>query len=163
LSVIVGIDPGVSGAIAILSTDYQVVHIYDMPSIEFKVGSGKRHWADEQRIFLALADHMPISHAFLEEFPPRAPNGRVAIAVMFHSIGMVRGVLAAMGVPRTSVPPQVWQGDLTVKKGKDGAHARARELMPKGAGLWFPKGSHGRSDAALIAYWGIREFQKIAG
>lgn len=159
---IIGIDPGVSGAIAILTHELELKHVYDMPTVELAVGKGKRRWVDQFRLAVLLVGEKEASHAFIEDITPRAPDGRLAIAVLFHSIGVVDGVLATLGIPTTSIAPRVWQAGLRVPKGKDGSLLRASELMPKGAQSWFTKGEHGRSDAALIAYWGVRSLQAIA-
>ena len=34
MSFIIGIDPGASGAVAIIKTNGELVHVFDMPSVE---------------------------------------------------------------------------------------------------------------------------------
>jgi hypothetical protein len=56
----------------------------------------------------------------------------------------------------------VWKKALGVPADKDGARARASQLMPENAWLWPLVKHDGRAEAALIAYWGIRTLDLIA-
>jgi hypothetical protein len=44
---------------------------------------------------------------------------------------------------------------MAVPPGKDGSRLRASELMPSYSERWRRKRDHGRSDASLIALWGL--------
>jgi crossover junction endodeoxyribonuclease RuvC len=76
--------------------------------------------------------------------------------------GVVIGVLAAHGVPMTFVSPVKWKKALQVPASKDGARARASQLLPQAASEWPLVKDSGRAEAALIAYWGIQQFHAIA-
>jgi len=63
-------------------------------------------------------------------------------------------VLAGLNVPLNYVTPQAWQKAVSVRGGKDGSRLRAVELFPAYASLFRLKKWDGRSDAALIAWYG---------
>jgi crossover junction endodeoxyribonuclease RuvC len=68
--------------------------------------------------------------------------------------GAYLGVLAALGIQYTRITPQEWKRKLRVPSDKDGARARASELLPSHTGWWLRKKDHGRAEAALLAYYG---------
>lgn len=76
--------------------------------------------------------------------------------------GTLRGVVAALGIPMTVVSPVTWKRALGVPAAKDGARARASQLLPDAAAHWQRVKDHGRAEAALIALYGLRRFAKIA-
>jgi crossover junction endodeoxyribonuclease RuvC len=59
--------------------------------------------------------------------------------------------------PLTLVAPQLWQKAVGLRDGKDGSRLRAMELFPAYAELFRLKKAHGRSDAALIAWYGATQ------
>jgi hypothetical protein len=79
-----------------------------------------------------------------------------------ESFGLVRGVLAARAVPYTLVTPVTSKRSLQVPKAKDGARARASQLLPASAHLWPLKHHHGRAEAALLALYGARQLAGAA-
>jgi crossover junction endodeoxyribonuclease RuvC len=64
--------------------------------------------------------------------------------------------LAALGVPMSFVAPATWKRALQVPAAKDGARARASQLLPAAAGHWPLVKHDGRAEAALIALYGLR-------
>lgn len=147
---IIGIDPGLSGAIAYLTpTDLQV---WDMPTLEIIRGKKKKRELDE----LALADILEDLNGkvFLEKVGAMPGQGVSSMFSFGQSYGVVRGIIAAYQMERELVPPATWKAKLKVRKGKDAARLRASELMPKYSGLWPLKKHDGRAEAALIAYYG---------
>jgi crossover junction endodeoxyribonuclease RuvC len=80
-------------------------------------------------------------------------QGVTSVFSFGRSAGIVEGVVSWMQVPTTMVAPQVWQKALNVRDGKDGSRLRAMELFPAYSELFRLKKAHGRSDAALIAYY----------
>ena len=64
-------------------------------------------------------------------------------------------VVAANFIPLTMVAPLKWKRALGVPADKDGARARASQLLPAHAGLWCRVKDDGRAEAALIAYYGV--------
>ena len=70
--------------------------------------------------------------------------------------GLILGIIAALKIPLTNVPAATWKRALAVPSDKDGARARASQLLPHLADCWKAKGAHGRAEAALLALYGAK-------
>ena len=71
-----------------------------------------------------------------------------------RNVGTIEGIMAGLVWPVCYVTPQAWQKAVSVRQGKDGSRLRAIELFPSYAQLFARKKDDGRSDAALIAWYG---------
>jgi crossover junction endodeoxyribonuclease RuvC len=147
---ILGIDPGLSGALAFLRSDGLVIH--DMPTLT----AGKKREIDEIELARLIDAAGPIDHAFLEQVGTRPGEGAVGAFAFGRGYGLIRGILRAHFVPIINVTPAKWQRDLGIKTGagKDAARAMAKERFQHQAGLFARVKDDGRADAALIALWG---------
>ncbi len=148
---ILGVDPGLNGALAFLDVAAGSLTIHDMPTIEAGVRS--KRVVDESTL-ARLIDPAAANAAFIEKVGAMPGNGAVSMFGFGVSYGLVRGVVAANLIPVTLVPPQTWKSKLGVPASKEGARARASQLLPAFSHLW-PLAKHdGRAEAALIAYYG---------
>lgn len=150
----IGVDPGLDGAIAVLDRDGDLVQIYDMPTVEVKVGKSMKRKvapaaiADELRMYL-------MSHcvAVCESVSARPGQGVTSMFGFGRSLGVVEGVLAGMSIPYELVPPATWVKHMRVSPGKGGSRQRAMEIWPAKAGEFKRVKDDGRADAALIALY----------
>jgi len=151
--VILGVDPGVHGALAFFDVTAGHLDIIDMPSIA--AGTKSKRIVDEAALVSCLDDTRPhIQHAFVERVGAMPHQGVTSCFSFGQSYGVVLGVLAALRVPFTTVRPHRWKAALLVPAAKDGARARASQLMPAFSRLWPLVKHDGRAEAALIAYYG---------
>ncbi len=148
---IVGIDPGMSGAIAWLSDAGHLIETRDMPT-------GKINGKSEM-IPAALADMLRqrnATHAFVERVASR-PGAGVASSFNFgRGYGQIEGVLAALGVPVTLVTPAKWKAGLRLPADKSAARLRAAQLWPGLAGTFARVKDDGRAEAALLGLYGAQ-------
>jgi crossover junction endodeoxyribonuclease RuvC len=151
---ILGIDPGASGAIAILDLRGGLVDTIDMPTVEVQIGKAMKHRVSPELIAEELRMYAPFAVAFIEKVGAMPGQGVSSMFAFGEAYGLVRGVLAGMSVPCTFVVPSVWTKAMRVEGGKDGSRKRAMELFPEKAGLFRRVKDNGRADAALIAAWG---------
>jgi crossover junction endodeoxyribonuclease RuvC len=151
---ICGIDPGLSGAIAI----FEPFEVYDMPTHLLTRGKKSKREIDVAGLSAILGGR-GLSHAFIEQVGAMPGQGVSGVFAFGKAYGIVIGVLTALGVAITFVPPQRWKKVLGVPKAKDGARARASQLMPQAAGNWPLVRHDGRAEASLIALWGARHLQ----
>jgi crossover junction endodeoxyribonuclease RuvC len=150
LTVYIGVDPGLNGAVAILMDDILMVH--DMPTVEVvrngktkrEMSAGLLHGLIEQ-----IAFHQKV--AILERVGAMPGQGVTSVFSFGRSVGIVEGVLAAHEVAMTIVTPQAWQKAMDVRGGKDASRARAMEVFPAYATMFKRKMDDGRADAALMA------------
>jgi crossover junction endodeoxyribonuclease RuvC len=151
MSGVPGIDPGLSGALALYRDGHWV--LADMPV----AGGGKHHEINGPELCRWLREQHP-DHAFVE-FAAARPGQGVSSMFKFGVVyGATKMALAACGVPYTVVTPAKWKPAVGILKGsdKDASRLRALQLFPDEAVNLARKKDHARADAMLIAYYGIR-------
>lgn len=153
MSVILGIDPGLSGALAFLDIELGTCLVVDMPVLEVKKGAGTAKQIDLSAL-AARIDEANIKHAYLERVSASPQMGVTSAFNFGLGYGAIRGILAASFVPTTLITPAEWKRALKCPTEKDGARARASELLPRFANLWPLKKHDGRAEAAMLAYYG---------
>lgn len=153
--IIIGIDPGLSGAVVFLNTATHDLDIYDMPTVEVTRNGKKKRELSAQLLSNILSGHK-VTAAYLERVNAMAGQGVSSVFSFGRSSGIVEGILAAFDIPTTLVTPQAWQKAMEVRAGKDGSRERAMQLFPAHAGMFARVKDDGRSDAALIAAYGMR-------
>lgn len=149
----IGIDPGLSGAIAIISDDS--LKVFDMPTMTVdRNGKAKRQVsANELADWLSLYDGNDC-HVYVERVSAMAGQGVTSVFSFGRSFGMIEGILAALKMPVTFVAPATWVKGVGRGPGKDASRARAMELFPMQQEFFKRVKDDGRADAALIAHWG---------
>ncbi len=150
---LIGIDPGISGAIAFLNGD--ALEIIDTPVLKT---NGKSS-VDSYQLARLIDAAGTIDHAFIEQVGARPGQGVTSMFSFGKTYGTIIGILAANFIPMTFVTPGSWKKTLRVPSDKDAARSRASELMPQHSHLWPLKKHDGRAEAALLAYWGRSTFQ----
>lgn len=147
---IIGIDPGLSGAIAILTNKQLIIH--DMPVYEITQGKSKKRQIDIHKLQM-LFSVFEGARAYVEDVNSHN-MGRQSAFNFGKTIGIIEALLAANKVPYTKVTPALWKRCTKTPKDKDGARQRASQLLPDYAEQWPLKKHDGRAEAALIALWG---------
>lgn len=143
---ILGIDPGKTGALAVLEREDYCgwrVTAHDMP------GSV----AELQDLLPTLA---PVAFAVVEKpfYPPGI--GLRSVAVTAERYGALLASLFAAGIPAREVRPVDWKRSLNVPRDKAGARQQASMLFPLDADQWTRRKDDGRAEAALIAWFGMK-------
>ena len=141
MSYILGIDPGKSGAFALLDCDEMGVATYDMPGT-----------LDEK--LALIADIGKVKCAWLERpFFPRmiGIKNAVTIAVAY---GELKACLFFAGVPTFEVDPSAWKKYMRLSTDKNASRALASQFFPDSADQWARVKDDGRAEAALIALYG---------
>ena len=152
---LLGIDPGLSGAVAVLDLSNKLLAVHDIPTTTIRSGKSDKRQVSEAMLS-AIIKRINPQHAYLEFVSARPGQG---VSSMFNfgvGYGAIKGVLAGLEVPMSTVTPAKWQRDLNLAKGKDANRARAAQLFPEFAYLFSRVKDDGRADAALIAWWGAR-------
>lgn len=155
-TLILGIDPGLSGALAFYDPEANTLVIHDMPTFTVSVNNRQRRILDEDELARILHSNLLMQRiAAVVENVHSMPEQGVASSFKFGvCFGAIRGVLAALQIPRAYVEPSVWKRHFKLTSDKDAARRRASELLPQHAHLWPLKKHDGRAEAALIAYYG---------
>ena len=150
----IGIDPGQSGAIAILDDKDTVVLLKDWPGDEVEAARllEYSHMQNPSACSSTIDFFKDIVGAALEDVHSMPKQGVSSTFKFGTNFGIWRGILAAYGIPFQLVKPRTWQTGLIRKAdGKQASLAVARRMFPK-AELHLKK-HHGRADALLIAHW----------
>jgi crossover junction endodeoxyribonuclease RuvC len=155
MSYVIGIDPGISGAIAVFR-DGKLESVVDMPTVEIASGKTiKRHISAATLRNILELDMYQFSHVVIEKVGAMPGQGVTSMFNFGRSAGIIEGVVAALRMPHTYVTPAAWTKAVGRPAGKDASRMRAMELFPAKADLFKRAKDDGRSDAALIAYWYI--------
>lgn len=144
-SYVVGVDPGMSGAIAILDGD-QLVAVHDMPCLGGAVSV-------QMLVGLESWDHAIYGTVVIEDVHAMPKQGVASVFGFGRSKGVLEGVFGQAHRPIEYVTPAKWKRDLRLTKDKGACRQRAAELWPDDAALFRRVKDDGRAEAALIAHW----------
>jgi len=174
--VIMGIDPDISGAVAVLEwpvgtdrgpggvplrLDQATVRVFDMPTKTIDLAARKRRECDPLAIAQLVHELLPTLrekaavNILLEKPVPNPLNGKFAWYGSGLAYGIWSGMLAAYAIPAQEPTARRWKGDLKLnKRGKEGSRFLALQIFPQAATLLRRKKDHGRAESLLIAAWG---------
>ncbi len=160
---IIGIDPGLTGAIAVIDHGL-IIDIHDMPVTAKVSGKGNQvNAALLADIFEEISDtytrepHV-IKTVVIERVGAMPEQGVSSMFSFGRSLGVVEGVIAAQGWPVEWVTPQKWKKKFgLIGKDKDAARTLCIEQHPSQIVYFKRKKDIGRADALLIAKSILRE------
>ena len=155
----IGIDPGISGAIAAMSEDgTECFGVWDMPVMD-RPGKVNKQQVDGA----ALADLLREIHhdrhdaliAVVEHVQSMANHGVTSSFNFGESFGVIKGVCQALRVPMHFSRPQAWKKSAgLIGADKDASRTLCIQQFPEVANDLRLKKHHGRADAILIALHG---------
>jgi len=157
MRITIGIDPGLTGAIAVIADGR--VEVFDMPVIASGKGGGTvKNMVDAAGLRRALEDviydgvERLEAVAFLERVAARPKQGSASTFSMGDTYGCIRGVLAALSVPIEIITPQTWKKHFKLGSDKEVVRSKAVQLFPSQP--LGRKQDHNRAEALLIAKYG---------
>lgn len=156
MSFIIGVDPGASGAIAIIESNGKLVHVFDMPSVEIITGGKAKKRVSPEMLAAELrlyADQGAV--AYVEQVGAMPGQGVSSMFAFGQAFGIVLGVMAGLAIPTQTVTPGKWKKDMKLNGGKDASRAKAAQVWPASAGEFKRVKDDGKAEAALIACWGL--------
>jgi hypothetical protein len=160
---ILGVDIGSHGAVAILSEAGDLLEVFDMPCLE---DGPKGRPAVNAALLAQIVAAAGAALAYVEQVGPRPTDGSVQAFAFGRCKGAVEGVLAAHGVPVAFLTPPVWKRLVGIGPGragaKDAARSEAIRRWPGKAALFGRIRDDGRAEAALIAVAGIMKERRSA-
>jgi crossover junction endodeoxyribonuclease RuvC len=153
---VIGVDPGLSGGIAILKPNKELYDIYDIPQCP---KSANKNWVDANKlhsILYNLKQETTDIIAIIEQVHSMPGQGVASMFTFGEGLGCIRGVLVANGIPIEWVSPQKWKKHFNLTKEKKVATAKVCNLYPQHTELFItPRGKclDGRAEALLIGRW----------
>lgn len=168
----IGIDAGLTGAIATLDERGDFRYLADLPvatrrSVKWIDGAelltmlfAARHTNQPARVFVEYMHAFPLNRSGdTEESGAARGNNLHAASMKGAVLGSILAILQVAELPYELIVPQSWKRALELmmpkasyQERKLASLVRARELFPK-ADLARTK-DHGRAEALLIAYYG---------
>jgi crossover junction endodeoxyribonuclease RuvC len=159
---VIGFDPGLYGAIGVVSETGRFISVHDMPTMAASKNSDKQkvnvpELARILRSIIVEGDCIAVTE-YVQPMPsiPGADGQRrgmgAASAFSFgKSVGHIEASILTLGVSLEWVTPAQWKKALNLNNSKDAARAFAQSVYPE-APLGLKK-HHGRAEALLIARW----------
>ena len=152
--IILGIDPGISGALAFYLHDpigkSGLMEVYDMPILDGDINPLMvRH---------LLGVYKP-NAALIEQASPHPKEGVKSVWRYAAAFATVCAVVALDEIPIARVSPAKWKKAMSVngsKEGKEQSRRLAVELCPNLHERFARVKDHGRAEAALIAIYASR-------
>lgn len=145
---ILGIDPGLGGAIAWVSDDGHLIGVADMPTVEV---AGKKK-VSPQMLVAILEDYDDVKMVAIEEVGAMPGQGVTSMFSFGYSAGILAGVCAGLRMPMSFYRPAVWKRAAGVPADKGGARQMAQRFWP-GCRDFDRVKDDGRAEAALLARW----------
>ena len=145
---ILGIDPGISGAIAWVSDDGHLIGVADMPTVEV-VGKKK---VSPQMLVAMLEDYDDVKMVAIEDVHALPGQGVTSMFSFGYSAGILAGVCAGLRMPMSFYRPSVWKRAAGVPADKGAARQMAQRFWP-GCRDFDRVKDDGRAESALLARW----------
>ena len=149
---IVGIDPGLSGAIAILKEN-KVLGIFDMPVMaEGKKNKKQLNSAQLVNILKENIQDKEESAVVVEQVNAMPGQGVTSMFNFGQTFGAIKGVCAALELPIFFVRPSKWKKHFElINSSKDSSRTKVIEMYPSLYNQLSKKKDVNKSDAILIA------------
>ena len=149
---IIGIDPGLSGAIAILK-DNKVIDIFDMPVMsEGKKNKKQLNSAQLVNIINENTEKNEEIFVVVEQVNAMPGQGVTSMFNFGQTFGAIKGVCEALQLPIFFVRPSKWKKHFElINSSKDASRTKVIEMYPKLSNQLTKKKDVNKSDAILIA------------
>lgn len=161
--IVVGCDPGIDGAVAVLRFSdagaVQSVDIHDMPTIFVEVSGRQRRRVDLHGcnyLLRAIAFDDVRLCAFEDVHGMGGQDGARSFEFGRGTAYLETAVVSA-GLPLRMVDPGAWKGAMRVR-GKASPRLEAQRLFPMVASMFARVKDDGRAEAALIAAYAARKW-----
>jgi len=149
---IIGIDPGLSGGIAVLENN-KVKNIFDMP-VMAEGKKNKRQLNSAQLVKLLrdnYSDQDEVS-VVVEQVNAMPGQGVTSMFNFGQTFGAIKGICAALGLPIYFVRPAKWKKHFElINSSKDASRTKTIEMYPSLSNELAKKKDVNKSDAILIA------------
>ena len=149
---IIGIDPGLSGAIAILENN-KVLSIFEIPVMS--EGKKNKRQLNSAQLVKLLKDNISENEevsVVVEQVNAMPGQGVTCMFNFGQTFGAIKGVCAALELPIFFVRPSKWKKHFElINSPKDSSRTKAIEMYPSLSSQLAKKKDVNKSDAILIA------------
>ena len=151
---IIGIDPGISGAICFFENG-NIIDVIDMPSMaEGKKNKKQVNSAQIYNEIRSRIENVPKSNisVVIEQVSAMPGQGVTSMFNFGQSFGVLKGICASMQLSMYFVRPAKWKKYFNlIKTEKEASRTKAIEIFPQISGKLSKKKDVNKADAILIA------------
>ena len=148
---IFGIDPGLSGAIAVLENEV-VLDIIDLPVMaEGKKNKRQLNSAQLSQYISKNVENIHMTSVVVEQVNAMPGQGVTSMFNFGQTFGAIKGISATLKLPIYFVRPSKWKKHFDlINSSKDASRTKAIEIYPSLAEKLSKKKDVNKSDAILI-------------
>ena len=150
--IIIGIDPGVSGAISVLENK-KVIDVFNMPTmIDGKKNKKQVNGAQVANIIKDRLVHNKEMIIVVEHVNAMPGQGVTSMFNFGQSFGVIKGICSALKLPIYFVRPTKWKKHFNlIKTNKEASRTKVIEVYPEISSKLHRKKDSNKADAILIA------------
>ena len=151
---IIGIDPGITGAICFLHNG-EIKDVIDMPNMA--EGKKNKKQVNASQIYNEISyriKNIPISEicVVIEQVSAMPGQGVTSMFNFGQSFGVLKGICASMKLPMHLVRPAKWKKYFNlIKTEKEASRTKVIEIFPQISSMLSKKKDVNKADAILIA------------
>ena len=151
---IIGIDPGISGAICFFE-DGKILEVIEMPTMTD--GKKNKKQVNGAQIYNEIYEQIKNIpkheiNVVLEQVSAMPGQGVTSMFNFGQSFGVIKGICSAMQLPIHFIRPTKWKKYFNlINTSKDASRSRAIELFPKVSEKLKRKKDSNKADSILIA------------
>ena len=151
---IIGIDPGINGAICLFKNG-KIVDVFEMPKMA--VGKKNKSQVNASQIFNEIQKAVEGEDktnviAVIEQVSAMPGQGVTCMFIFWLSFGVLKGIFSAMQIPMDFVSPVKWKKYFNlIKTEKEASRTKVIEIFPYISSKLSKKKDVNKADAILIA------------
>ena len=149
---IIGIDPGLSGGIAILD-DLKIYDVFDMPIMS--EGKKNKNQLNSAQLVNIINKHVlkkENTFVIVEQVSAMPGQGVTSMFNFGQTFGSIKGICAALGLSIFYVRPAKWKKHFElINSSKDASRTKVIEMYPSISSRLTKKKDVNKADAILIA------------
>jgi crossover junction endodeoxyribonuclease RuvC len=152
--IIIGIDPGINGAISVIENK-KILEVYDTPTmIDGKKNKRQINSAQVTNIIKERQKDNSEVIVVVEQVNAMPGQGVTSMFNFGQSFGVIKGICAALSLPIYFVRPAKWKKHFNlIKTNKDASRTKVIEVYPEISSKLHRKKDSNRADAILIALY----------
>lgn len=150
-----GIDPGLGGAISLVSEERDLIDVFDFPVIAKSSGKGNQIDAfGLYNLMRMIKGLYKIEMGVLEQVSAMPNQGVSSMFSFGRTLGTIEMAIACFNFPTISVTPATWKKEFSlINKNKEAARTLVCKMFPEQTNFFSRKKDVDRADASLMALY----------
>ena len=150
--IIIGIDPGITGAISVLENK-KIIDVYDTPTmIDGKKNKKQVNGSQVTNIIKERINNDKEVVVVVEQVNAMPGQGVTSMFNFGQSFGVIKGICSALSLPIYFVRPNKWKKHFNlINTNKDASRTKVIQIYPEISSKLSRKKDSNKADAILIA------------